>query len=119
MSGKINLTCIGCPMGCSITVVKNGDEIEEITGFTCRRGQEYARTEVLAPVRTVTSTVRVRQGRRPVVAVKTKEPIPKEKIAECMNVIYNLTIDAPVSIGDIICEDIAGTGISLVASADD
>ena len=119
MSEKINLTCIGCPLGCSIEVIKNGDEIESITGYTCKRGHDYAQTEVLAPVRTVTSTVRVNGGKNPVVAVKTAQPIPKNKIWDCMREIYDITVNAPVAIGDVICDNIAGTGVELVASAND
>lgn len=119
MSETINLTCIGCPLGCSITVLKNGDTIENIEGFTCKRGHDYAQTEVLAPVRTVTSTVRVNGGRVPVVACKTKEPIPKEKISDVMTAIYHMTVDAPIAIGDVLCDNIAETGVELVASAND
>lgn len=117
MNEKINLTCIGCPLGCAITVIKDRDDIKEITGYTCKRGLEYARTEVLSPVRTVTSTVRVKGGAGPVVAVKTASPIPKGKIGDCMKVIYGLEIKAPVAIGDIVCDNIAGTDVNLVASA--
>lgn len=119
MSETVNLTCIGCPLGCSITVIKNGNTIEDISGYTCKRGHDYAETEVLAPVRTVTSTVRVEGGRVPVVACKTREPIPKDKIGECMKAIYGITVQAPVAIGDVLCDNIAGTGIELVASAND
>ena len=119
MSENINLTCIGCPLGCSIEVVKDGTEIRSITGNTCKRGHDYAETEVLAPVRTVTSTVRVKGGRVPVVACKTKNPIPKEKIGDCMKAIYKITVNAPVAIGDVLCDNIAGTGVELVASAND
>ena len=119
MSEKISLTCIGCPLGCTVEVVKNGDTIESITGNACKRGYDYAQTEVLAPVRTVTSTVRVSGGRNPVVAVKTKAPIPKDKIGECMKAIYDITVKAPVAIGDVICDNIADTGVELVASAND
>ncbi len=117
MSETINLTCIGCPLGCTVTVTKDGNEITDITGYTCKRGLEYARTEVLAPVRTVTSTVRVTEGRNAVVAVKTASPIPKEKISQCMDAIYTMKAKAPVAIGDVICDNIAGTGVALVATA--
>ena len=117
MSEKIDLTCIGCPLGCMVTVTKNGKEIEDISGYTCKRGLEYARTEILAPVRTVTSTVRITGGVNPVVAVKTAVPIPKEKITECMSCIYTLQTKAPVAIGDVICDNIAGTGVALIATA--
>ena len=119
MSETVNLTCIGCPLGCSITVVKNADSIEEISGYTCKRGHDYAQTEVLAPVRTITSTVRVEGGRVPVVACKTKEPVPKAKIEDCMKAIYGLKVKGPVAIGDVLCDNIAGTGVELVASASD
>ena len=118
MSETVNLTCIGCPLGCAVTVTLNGNEIENITGYTCKRGLEYARTEVLAPVRTVTSTVRVLGGKEPVVAVKTAVPIPKDMIGRCMEVIYGLRIKAPVAIGDVVCDNILGTGADLVACAD-
>ena len=39
------LTCIGCPMGCPLTVVMNGKEVVGVTGNTCKRGDVYARKE--------------------------------------------------------------------------
>ena len=119
MSENIELTCIGCPLGCSIKVVKEGSEILSITGNTCKRGYEYAQSEVLAPVRTVTSTVSVNGGGTPVVPVKTAQPVPKEKIGECMEIIYGLCVDSPVKTGDVIYANIAGTGVDLVASGND
>ena len=56
------LTCINCPMGCRITVEMDGEEIISVTGNTCKRGETYARTEVTAPVRTVTTTIKVIGG---------------------------------------------------------
>ena len=117
MNESINLTCIGCPLGCTVTVKMKDGGIEDITGYTCKRGLEYARTEVLSPVRTLTSTVRVIGGASPVVAVKTASPVPKEMIGKCMEVIYGLQIKAPVAIGDTVCDNIMGTGVDLVASA--
>ena len=66
------LICIGCPNGCLVTVDKNPDGSLSITGNTCKKGEEYARNEVTAPKRTVTSIVRVSGGKNPVVSVKTK-----------------------------------------------
>lgn len=74
------LTCIGCPMGCPLTVVMNGEEVVSVTGNTCKRGDVYARKEVTNPTRIVTSTVRVSGGSIDMVSVKTKEDIPKGKI---------------------------------------
>ena len=112
------LICIGCPNGCLVTVDKNPDGSLSITGNTCKKGEEYARNEVTAPNRTVTSIVRVSGGKNPVVSVKTKEEIPKEKIAACMEEINRTALKAPVSLGQIVIADVAGTGVDIVATGD-
>ena len=112
------LICIGCPNGCLVTVDKNPDGSLSITGNTCKKGEEYARNEVTAPKRTVTSIVRVSGGKNPVVSVKTKEEIPKEKIAACMEEINRTALKAPVSLGQIVIADVAGTGVDIVATGD-
>ena len=112
------LICIGCPNGCLVTVDKNPDGSLSITGNTCKKGEEYARNEVTAPKRTVTSIVRVSGGKNPVVSVKTKEEIPKEKIAACMEEINRTALKAPVSLGQIVIADVADTGVDIVATAD-
>ena len=77
---KRELTCIGCPLGCAVTVEMEGTEILRVTGNTCKRGEEYGRKEVTNPTRIVTSIVRVNGGKIPMVSVKTKSDIPKSKI---------------------------------------
>ena len=54
---KRELICIGCPMGCPLTVELENGEIKTITGYTCKKGETYARKEVTNPTRIVTSTV--------------------------------------------------------------
>ena len=79
-----NLICIGCPMGCPLTVKMEHGEVVSVTGNTCKRGDIYARKEVTNPTRIVTSTVRVTGGSEAMVSVKTKEDIPKGKIFDCV-----------------------------------
>lgn len=110
------LTCIGCPMGCPLTVVMNGKEVVSVTGNTCKRGDVYARKEVTDPTRIVTSTVRVSRGSIPMVSVKTKEDIPKDKIFECVRALKGIQVPAPVYIGDIILKNVADTGVDIVAT---
>ena len=55
------LTCIGCPLGCAITVTLTDGTVSSVTGNTCPRGDAYARKEVTNPTRIVT---RPRQRRR-------------------------------------------------------
>ena len=110
------LTCINCPMGCRITVTMNGNEIVSVTGNTCKRGDIYARTEVTAPVRTVTTTIKVTNSSQDRISCKTKEPVPKDKIFEVMDEINRTTCEAPVKTGDVLIQDCAGTGIPVVAT---
>ena len=56
---KHELTCIGCPLGCSVKVTLENNIIISVEGNTCKRGEIYARKEITAPTRIVTSTVRV------------------------------------------------------------
>ena len=115
---KRTLTCIVCPKGCELTVTFGaGGEIEKIEGYTCKRGEEYARNECTHPVRTVTSTVKTESGRT--VAVKTVAPIPKELIFEAMKEINAVCIsdEIAVDIGDVVISDVCGTGVSVVATS--
>ncbi|WP_119299068.1 DUF1667 domain-containing protein [Mediterraneibacter butyricigenes] len=113
---KRELICIGCPMGCPLTVEMNGTEVVSVTGNTCPRGDAYARKEVTNPTRIVTSTVKVEGGKVDMVSVKTKEDIPKGKIFECVKALKGITVKAPVHIGDVILKDVAGTGIDIIAT---
>lgn len=113
---KRELICIGCPMGCPLTVEMNGTEVVSVTGNTCPRGDAYARKEVTNPTRIVTSTVKVEGGKVDMVSVKTKEDIPKGKIFECVKALKDITVKAPVHIGDVILKDVAGTGVDIIAT---
>lgn len=111
------LTCIGCPLGCAVAVeIEENGQIANVTGNTCKRGDDYARKEVTNPTRIVTSTVRVEGGTSDMVSVKTKTDIPKNKIFACMEGLKGVCVKAPVHIGDIIVENIAGTGVDVVAT---
>ena len=105
---KRELICIGCPMGCPVTVELEGGEIVNVTGHTCKRGDVYARKEVTNPTRIVTSTVMVEGGTADMVSVKTRDDVPKGKIFEC--------VQAPVRIGDVILSNAAGTGVDIIAT---
>lgn len=99
-----NLTCIGCPMGCQITVTytPGSDENITVTGNNCNIGKNYAIAEVTNPTRVVTGTVGVSNRKNLVVSVKTKNPIPKGEIATVADILKEIKVEAPVKIGDRI-----------------
>lgn len=110
------LICIGCPMGCMLHVKMEGAEVLDVTGNTCKRGEVYARKEVTNPTRIVTSSVKVEGGTLAVVSVKTKEDIPKGKIFDCVAALKDVSVKAPVHIGDVVLADVAGTGVDIIAT---
>lgn len=116
MMEKRELTCIGCPLGCALTVTMENGEVLDVTGNTCKRGDAYARKEVTHPTRIVTSTVKVAGGAAPMVSCKTMTDIPKDKIFDCIAAISGLTVSAPVSIGDVLLCNAAGTGVDIIAT---
>ena len=113
---KRELTCIGCPMGCPLTVTLDGGAVVTVQGNTCPRGDAYARKEVTAPTRIVTTTVRVTDGALAAVSCKTRGDIPKGKIFECVKALKGIEVPAPVHIGDVILENVADTGVDIVAT---
>ena len=70
------LTCIVCPMGCTLKVTMEGKKVLSVSGNSCPRGAKYAETEMTAPTRVLTSTVRVNGGQIPLCPVRTKGAIP-------------------------------------------
>ena len=110
------LICIGCPLGCNLTVEMDGGQVVSVNGNTCKRGDDNARKELTDPRRIVTSTVPVAGGNLPVVSVKTASDIPKGKIRECLCALKGVTLTAPVQIGDVIVENVADTGVDVIAT---
>lgn len=111
-----DLVCIGCPMGCQLQVKLEGDQVIEVSGNTCKKGEEYGKKECTNPTRIVTSSVYVEGGVIDVVSVKTENDIPKGKIFDCVKALKGIVVKAPVNIGDIIVKNIAGTGVNIIAT---
>lgn len=112
-----NITCILCPKGCTITLDTDSPE-ETVSGFSCAKGKDYALSELLHPMRTISSTVKINGGLHPRLPVKTNGDIPKEKIFEVMAEIDKITAQSPVKCGDVLLSDVLGTGVNITAARD-
>ncbi len=108
------LICIVCPQGCHLKV--DEERGYTVTGNSCPRGAEYGRVELTHPTRVVTSTVRCVGGGYPRCPVKTDRPIPKEKIFEVMAALDSAELTAPVQVGQVVMENVCGTGANIVAT---
>lgn len=113
---KRELICIGCPLGCLVTVMMNQGKVTDITGYTCKRGEDYARKEVLNPTRIVTSVVYIDSLTEKMLPVKSAQDVPKEKIFDVMEELRSVRMKAPVRMGDTVLENVAQTGVTVIAA---
>ena len=112
------IICTVCPQGCRITVTGEGSDIASVSGFTCARGEAYARQEFVCPVRILTGSVRTCDCAEPLLPVRSADRIPRDKIPECMEILRTVKVKPPVHIRDVVVKDILGTGVDIVASGE-
>ena len=103
-------------MGCQLTVTMEGNEVLSVEGNTCPRGDIYACKEVTNPTRIVTSTIAITGGDKQRISCKTATDVPKEKMFDVMKEINRTVVMAPKKRGDILIENAAGTGVSVIAT---
>jgi len=113
---KKEMICIGCPLGCFLSVDYVGETIQNIIGNRCKVGLKYAEKEIFDPERTLTTTVKVRNGHLPLVSVRTSNPIPKNRIFDAMTLLAKVEVEAPIRIGEEIIENLFNTNVSIVAT---
>jgi CxxC motif-containing protein len=68
-----------------------------------------------APKRILTAVVEVAGGES-MLPVKTKEAIAKAKIWLAMQETKAITVSGPVTVGQVIKDNVAGSGVPLVAT---
>lgn len=103
------ITCIICPRSCEIT----RDEItNEIKGYSCLRGKNYAEQEFFQPKRSITSFIRTKNNT--IYSVKTSKPIDKKLIFDLMKIIDETHPDKEFAIGDVVIKNVLGTDVDIV-----
>jgi len=107
--------CIVCPSSCRLQVEESAGTIK-VSGNECKRGIAHAESEHKNPMRMLTTTVAICGGTLPRLPVISADEIPKSKLKECLNLLYCISLAAPIKCGEIVCRDICGTGVDVVAS---
>lgn len=111
---SLELICIICPLGCNLSVIKDDDDIQVKGG--CKKGEKYAKEEIVNPRRVVTTTLRIKNGVYRRIPVRTSAPFPRNKIPELMNFLNSLEVEAPQKRGNIIVKSLLGEGVDLMAT---
>ena len=128
-----HLTCIACPIGCQLEVtyeLAKGDAEEkkpetkdqrprttqstqvtqqsifasfQVQGNKCPRGEVYAREEISAPKRMLTTTVKVVGSELTTrVPVRSSQSVPVELIPDLLFQLHRLELTAPLELGQEI-----------------
>ena len=118
MTATATYLCIECPLGCRLEVDDRDGDVVEVRGFSCKRGQEYARQEHVDPRRTVTTTVAMSGSVWTRLPVKTARPVPKARVRDVCRSLRTLRVAAPVTLGQVIARDVLGLGIDVIATRD-
>ena len=109
------MTCIECPQGCRLEIESDGARSISVTGNKCKRGAAYARQEIEAPMRTLTTSVLTRGLELKMLPVRSSGPIPKDKLFAAMAAVKLVVVVSPVHAGDVVAADFLGLGVDLVA----
>lgn len=110
------LVCIVCPRGCTMTLEGEGKDVK-VSGNSCKRGAEFAVSEMTEPKRTICTTVRTAFPDVPVLPVRVSKEIPKDKIFDVMAQINKVTVKERVKRGDTIIKDVLGLGADIIATS--
>ena len=57
------LTCILCPMSCSLELLVEENRVIQVSGNNCKQGPTYAEKELINPTRILTTTVEIEGAR--------------------------------------------------------
>lgn len=110
--------CTACPKGCPIRVIAtDGNESGFILkGHTCQKGEEFVLAEMMNPVRILTTTVRINHHNPSRLPVRSDKGIPKKMLLKCMSLLKQMSVNAPISMGETIVENILESGVNIIAS---
>jgi CxxC motif-containing protein len=113
---KKHFVCVVCPIGCEIDIVHDGSKIISMEGNKCEKSVEFVSQELIEPMRILTTTVRIRGSRWPVIPVRTDKSVPKRLFPRIMKELRRIKLQAPISMLDMVVRDIAGTGADIIAT---
>ena len=113
------MTCILCPNGCELHVTWTGEPTKDtvsVDGNLCPKGLVYAVDELTHPMRTLTTSVLVRDGMQPLTSVKTASTIPRDALSAVRAALRPIVLHAPVAIGDVVLANAGGTTVDVVVT---
>jgi CxxC motif-containing protein len=119
MAKQEPVICVGCPVGCEVTlVIEDQGEVADVFGNLCKEGRANAMEEYRNPVRVLTTTVIAEESSRPLLPVRTSKPVLKTLLKTIMQDVARVRVKPPLRMGDVIISNIGNTEADLVAASD-
>ncbi len=109
----MEITCIMCPVGCTLKITKNGNVIK-VTGNGCPRGEEYGKKEATVPERMVTTVKKYKCG---TITLKLSCPIKKELVDNCLTEIKKCAEPKSAKVGDILLKSVCKTNCDVIITS--
>ncbi|MHA1720488.1 MAG: DUF1667 domain-containing protein [Promethearchaeota archaeon] len=114
-----DIVCVICPNSCRLKVTQDIETKEiNVEGNLCPRGKKYGISEFSNPVRMLITTMRIENGKLPVIPVRSVEAIPKHLLLDAIKIVNDTYCTAPIKMGDVLIENILNTKIPVIASRD-
>jgi CxxC motif-containing protein len=113
---KRHFVCVICPIGCEIDVVHDGSKIISMEGNKCEKSEEFVSQELIEPIRILTTTVRIKGSKWPVIPVRTDKAVPKRLFPRIMRQLRRIKLQAPVNMLAVVVKDVDGMGANLIAT---
>jgi len=118
VASEEKIICVGCPMGCLVTLTIDNREVLAMDGNKCKQGEKFVLEEYRNPVRILTATVLTQGSSQPLLPVRTAEPIPKIKMLSGAKALAKIRVKPPIKIGEVVVTRPAGIEVDVVATAD-
>ena len=108
----MEFTCIMCPVGCTLNVTKDGEEII-VKGNGCPRGEIYGKNEITLPKRMITT---IKKYKGATISLKTSEAIDKTLINKVLQEINKIEEPKNIKVGDILIKNIFNTKVDIIVT---
>lgn len=116
VSNPKTFVCIVCPQECEIKLDMDNAPHYSIKGNRCRRGEQFVLQEITLPSRILTTTIPVEGGICKRLPVRSSAPVPKQLAAQWLKAVKELSIQAPVALGDVLLNNAQGTNTDVLAA---
>ena len=109
------LTCIGCPRGCTLKIERDGDGWS-VTGNTCPRGKEFAISEMTRQAHHLLDRAHRLPGRAGAAGARIGGH-PEGRIFDVMDAIRTVTVTERIARGDVVIPNVLGLGVDVIATS--